>query len=141
MNINFFVFDDFYFNNPWWIASHNFLHSPTLLLIFLALLWPFRARSGTRRYWLFWFFAGCLLHTALDIPTHVRDGPVIFFPFDWHYRFQSTISYWDPRYFGREFTVFEIGLNIVLLLYLLVPWFWGRLQQRRGGSPTPEQPT
>lgn len=125
------MFDGFYFNNPFWIASHNLLHAPILLLSALALLWRFRAQPDTRGGWWFWFAAGCLVHTALDIPTHVDDGPVIFFPFDWHTRFSSPISYWDPRHYGRQFGLFELTLNLLLLAYLLLPWLARRWRARR----------
>ncbi len=125
------TFDYLYFHNPWWIASHNLLHSPTLLLIALGALWGARSLVGTQRHWWFWFVLGCLLHTALDIPTHVNDGPVLFFPFDWSYRFSSPISYWDPRYYGRQFTIFELGLDLILLGYLWLPPLWRWVKRRR----------
>lgn len=132
------TFDYLYFNNPWWIASHNLLHSPTLLLIALGALWGARGLAGTRRHWCFWFVLGCLLHTALDIPTHVDDGPVLFFPFDWSYRFHSMISYWDRRYYGRQFTVFELTLDLILLGYLWLPplWRWAKRRRRAPASNT-----
>lgn len=133
------TFDYLYFNNPWWIASHNLLHSPTLLLIALGALWGARSLVGTRRHWCFWFVLGCLLHTALDIPTHVDDGPVLFFPFDWSYRFHSMISYWDRRYYGRQFTVFELTLDLILLGYLWLPPLWRWVKQRRQ-SPASDTP-
>ena len=37
-------------------------------------------------------------------------------------RFRSPLSYWDANYFGREFTIFEMLLNAVLLVYLVGPW-------------------
>jgi hypothetical protein len=40
------MFDTLYFTDPFWIASHNTLHSPTLLLLMLALLWPLQARPA-----------------------------------------------------------------------------------------------
>ena len=123
-------FDQLYFTNPLWIASHNLLHAPLLLLGVMAALWHSRAQPGSRRAWWFWFAAGCLVHTALDIPTHVDDGPVLFFPLNWSYRFQSPVSYWDPRHFGREFAVFELLLNLVLLVYLFGPGLWRRLRRR-----------
>jgi len=44
-------------------------------------------------------FASVLLHCALDLPLHHDDGHRHFFPLsDW--RFESPISYWDPRRFG-----------------------------------------
>lgn len=127
-------FDQLYFTDPFWIAAHNLLHSPTLLLILLALLWRFRAAVGARGHWWFWFFAGCMLHTVLDIPTHVDDGPLLFFPFDWSTRFQSPVSYWDSRHFGREFGVFELLLNGVLLIYLFGPALARRMRSATRGT-------
>ena len=86
-------------------------------------------QAGTRRNWIFWLAAGCLVHTALDIPTHVTDGPLLLFPFEWSLRFRSPLSYWDSAYFGREFTMFELLLNVALLAYLFGPGLWGRLRR------------
>jgi hypothetical protein len=129
------MFDRFYFSDPFWMASHNLLHAPTVLLTTMALLWRFRAAPGARGHWWFWFAAGCLVHTALDIPTHVDDGPLIFFPFDWTTRFQSPVSYWDSRHFGREFGIFELLLDFGLLIYLFGPGLWRRLRRRVGPAP------
>ena len=123
-------FDQLYFTNPFWIASHNLLHAPLLLLSGLALHWRFRNLPGTRGYWWFWFAAGCLMHTMLDIPTHHNDGPLLLFPLEWSVRFHSPVSYWDPRYFGREFALFELLLNLTLLGYLFGPGLWRRLRRR-----------
>lgn len=115
------MFDDLYFNNPFWLASHNLLHSPTLLLIALASLWRSRRNIGSPSRWLFWFLLACLGHTTVDILTHVDDGPLLFFPFEWTARFHSRISYWDSQYYGREFQRFEQTLDVVLLVYLFSP--------------------
>lgn len=123
------MFDRLYFTDPVWIASHNLLHSPTLVLAVVALLW--RARHHPRGRWWFWFMVGCLAHTAIDIPLHVDDGPLLFFPFEWSIRFQSPVSYWDPRYYGREFTLFELLLDLALLGYLAAPWFARRVERWR----------
>lgn len=123
-------FDTLYFTNPLWIASYNTLHAPLLLLPALALLWRFRSQLTARGGWWFWFVAGCLVHTAIDIPTHSNDGPLLFFPLEWTIRFHSPISYWDPRHYGRQFTIFEFGLDLVLLVYLGVPWVIQRLRAR-----------
>jgi hypothetical protein len=129
------AFDYRYFHDPLWIAGHNLLHSPTLLLIFLLLLLRFRERAGAWGRWLLWFVLGCLVHTALDIPTHVNDGPVVFFPFDWQTRFSSPVSYWDRRHYGREFAVFELCLDVLLLAYLFVPPLLRRLRRPADGPP------
>ncbi|MEM8714252.1 MAG: metal-dependent hydrolase [Cyanobacteria bacterium P01_A01_bin.3] len=115
-----YMFDDLFFTDPVWIALHNALHSPLVLAVAIALLWTSRDRIGSLARWSFYFFLACLLHTALDIPTHVHDGPLLLFPLNWSIRFRSSISYWDPNYFGREFTYFELALDALLLLVLAV---------------------
>jgi membrane-bound metal-dependent hydrolase YbcI (DUF457 family) len=115
------AFNNLYFNNPWWIASHNFLHSPTALIIYAILLWRFVDKPSTRGHWWLWFVFGCMVHSAIDILTHYNDGPVLFFPFDWHTRFYSPISYWDKAHYASQFVYVEVGLNLVLLGYLFLP--------------------
>lgn len=124
------IFDDRYFNDPVWIAAHNVLHSPTLLLIELALLWGFRERLGSPLRTMFYFLLGCLFHGIGDVLTHYNDGPVLFFPFDWHTRFYSPVSYWDPAHYGGQFAIFELALNLALLAYLIIPW----LRRRRAAN-------
>jgi hypothetical protein len=123
------MYDDLFFHNPFWIASHNFLHSPVLLILGLVLVWRKRRYIGSSDRWLFWFFVACLLHTGVDILTHVDDGPLLFFPLNWTTRFHSAVSYWDYRYYGREFRVFEQTLDAILLVYLLRNPLW-RVVQR-----------
>ena len=111
------TYNDLYFNNPWWIAAHSLLHAP-LPILFIGLVgYLWRRRTFGR--WLFWFAAGCGLHTAVDIFTHANDGPVILFPLDWHKRFHAPISYWDPAHNGRFFRLLEHLFDLFLVLYLL----------------------
>jgi hypothetical protein len=77
---------------------------------------------------------GCLVHTAVDIPCHVDDGPLLFFPFNWNIRYHSPVSYWDPRHYGTQFAIFELSLDLVLLLYLFVPLLRRRLSKRWQGN-------
>lgn len=128
------MFDQLFFHHPVWIAGHNLLHSPTLLIMGLILTWRSRRNLGTFYRWGFWFLLACLLHTSVDILTHADDGPLLWFPFDWSSRFHSPVSYWDHRYYGREFGQFERGLNGVLLLYCLVPRIHRRWQRWRSLS-------
>lgn len=131
-------FDYQFFNDPLWIIPHNFLHAPVILLLFMAVLWPFRQRiDSVGRAW-FWFCAGCLVHTALDIPTHVNDGPLLLFPFNWTTRFYSPISYWDANYYGRQFAVFELVLDVLLLVYLFLPALRRRIARRRANNSVPQ---
>lgn len=127
------AYDALYFSNPWWIALHNLLHAPPLILLYALLgLLALRARASERarasqraRAWGFalcWFAAGCGLHALLDIFTHVTDGPLLFFPFNWSYRFAAPISYWDPQYGARLFAPLEHALDGAILLWLVVRW-------------------
>ena len=118
------MFDTLYFQNPFWIAAHNCLHAPPILFTGLIIVWRSRRNIGSVSRWLFWFLLACLLHTTVDIFTHVDDGPLLFFPFNWSFRFRSAISYWDGRYYGAEFQQFELTLNVIFLIYLLSPMFY-----------------
>jgi len=122
-----------YFNNPWWIAAHNFLHSPTALIIYAILLWRFVGKTGTRGHWWLSFVFGCMVHSVIDILTHFNDGPVLFFPFDWRTRFYSPISYWDKAHYASQFIYFEVGLNLVLIGYLYLPKLIQRVKIIRYG--------
>ena len=116
-----YVFDELFFHDPWWIALHNTLHSPLVLLVALACLW--HAKGGRQAFlasWWVWFLLSCLLHSLIDIVTHYDDGPLLLFPLDWTTRFSSPVSYWDPRHFGRQFTIFEVSLCLAISGCLLV---------------------
>ena len=117
-------YDQNYFNNPYWIASHNLLHAPLLLLLYGGIgFWRMKKGDGWGKA-LFWFAIGCGLHSTLDIFTHVHDGPVLFFPFNWTYRFASPVSYWDPEHGGNIFSPLEHLLDVGILIYLFVKWRW-----------------
>ena len=124
------AFDNLYSNNPWWIASHNFLHSPTALIIYAIFLWRFAGKPNTRGHWWLSFVFGCMVHSVIDILTHFNDGPVLFFPFDWHTRFFSPVSYWDKAHYADQFVYFEVGINIVLLGYLFLPKLINKIKKR-----------
>ena len=124
------AFGDMYFNNPFWIAGHNFLHSPTALLIYALLLRKFFNQPNTRGHAWLWFVFGCMNHSIVDILTHYDDGPVLFFPFDWQTRFYSPVSYWDRNHYANEFFWVELGINIVLLAYLFLPNLIARFKNK-----------
>ncbi len=116
-----YLFDGLYFHNPFWIACHNVFHSPILLLLGLTLVWRYRNHIGSPHRWCFWFLIACIFHSFVDIFTHADDGPLLFFPLEWTIRFNSPVSYWDPRYHGREFSFFENILDVLLSIYLISP--------------------
>lgn len=120
------LFDRLYFHDPLWIGFHNLFHSPTMLLILGINALLLRKRYPKICTWMLYFLAACFLHSVVDIVTHHDDGPVLFFPFNWDYRFASPVSYWDPAYFGRQFMVFEGLLNLALVFVLLRSWWLGK---------------
>lgn len=125
------MFDYLYFQHPLWIVSHNFLHAPLILLAGLALIWRSRRNIGSRSRWLFWFLLACLLHSGVDILTHHDDGPLLLFPFNWTLRFASPVSYWDDRYYGQEFQIFELSIDALFVIYLLRPMIYQWLRRWR----------
>lgn len=124
------MFHDLYFHDPYWIAAHNLLQAPLILMFGLGVAWLLRYRWPRFSRWTAWFLAACLLHSIVDILTHHNDGPLVLFPFNWSLRFASPVSYWDHRHFGSEFARFELALNALLLGYFVVPWLWQRVPSR-----------
>ncbi len=111
------AFDDLFYNSPLWIIGHNTLHSPVVVgALFLLAGRGFLARFG----WLKAFAAGCVLHIAMDIPVHHSDGPLVFFPFNWSYRFASPVSYWDPTRYGNVLAPIDLGITVIGAAVLLV---------------------
>jgi hypothetical protein len=148
------LYDVLFFQDPVWIASHNLLHAPLLLLAGLAFMalegrWRRVApdlagvtidaqvleRAARRRAWWSTFLLFCLVHAVIDVFTHYDDGPLVLFPFDWTTRFFSPVSYWDPDHFGRPFTFLEGLLDLVLLAWLLAPKLRRWRARREGRSP------
>lgn len=116
------LFKNLYYNDLGWIATHNFLHSPTMLAILVVIalaIHRFLPHSRQLSRWFLFFLSACMVHSVVDILTHFDDGPVLFFPFDWNYRFSSPVSYWDPAHFGIPFMVFEGVLDVCLLGFLI----------------------
>ena len=116
------AFDDLFFDDPAWIAIHNTLHSPVVLAALAAV----GKLSGRRA--LMAFAAGCFLHTAMDIPVHHNDGPLVFFPFDWETRFDSPVSYYDADHYGKIVAPIDFAITILGGAAVLGSW----LKSRRG---------
>ncbi len=126
------AYDTLYFTNPWWISLHNLLHAPLLVLLY-GLLAILAIRKGAS--WgqaLLWFAVGCGLHSIIDIFTHVNDGPLLFFPFNWTIRFPAPFSYWDPQHGARIFAPIEHGVDALILLWLGAGYWRQRREARRG---------
>jgi hypothetical protein len=118
-----------FFTNPMWIISHNIFHSLVVNICLLGLGYSglcYRKRWG---FPLVWLAVSMAFHTVIDIFTHHSDGPLLFFPLHWSYRFASPVSYWEPRYYGQIFMTGEYILDAVILGYL--GWQWVRQRHQR----------
>mmetsp|Transcript_17513 Transcript_17513/g.20216 ORF Transcript_17513/g.20216 Transcript_17513/m.20216 type:complete len:287 (-) Transcript_17513:60-920(-) len=70
------------------------------------------------RFW-YWAFVSALFHALCDIPVHHDDGPLLFWRINWSYRFESPLSYWDPNYYGIQFSIGENILDFIIIVGLL----------------------
>ncbi|RMD99551.1 MAG: hypothetical protein D6816_14810, partial [Bacteroidetes bacterium] len=108
---------DLFYRDPVWLIGHNFFHSLIINGLLLGLgAWGLRTNKRWARP-LFWLAIGTTFHTAIDIVTHHSDGPLLFFPLNWQYRFASPVSYWEEAYHGRLFSIFELTTDILLAGY------------------------
>lgn len=121
-----YLFEYLFFHEPWVKAAHNLFHAPFLVLAYIGLGYWGWLRGRKWGAALFWLGSACALHTAIDIPLHYDDGPLVFFPFDWQTRFYSPVSYWDPAHYGIPFAIFEHLLLLGMLLSLAWGWWQGR---------------
>ena len=127
-------YNHLYFHNPFWIAAHNLFHAPLLIgLMAWAGYRSGRRQEEQRGIRLFWFALAGGLHALIDIVTHSNDGPLLFFPFNWQYRFPAPVSYWDSEHGGRKFALFERLLDLAALVYLAAAgWSRHRSSRSRG---------
>lgn len=88
------------------------LHSFPLILAALALSWLRRRELATA------LSASLLLHAAADLPLHHADAHRQFFPLS-DYRFQSPVSYWDPRYHGKWGALAELAAALAAAVVLV----------------------
>ena len=73
-------------------------------------------------------FAGAgLLHALADFLTHNDDARRQLWPVsDWVFR--SPVSYWDARFYGTQFAMFEVALVVMLTAALC--WRLSRWRER-----------
>ncbi len=108
-------FDTLFFESKPWIAAANVLHSP-VVVGGLYLLSKTVGESVIPSKWkrrLGSFAAGSALHILMDIPVHHDDGPVLFWPIDWSYRFESPVSYWDRDHFGGYVAPVDMAITVI----------------------------
>ena len=123
-----YILGTLYFEDPVWIAGHNLLHSPVSLLFGLGVARSLKNRWSPFSHWMHWFLMSRLLHSLVDVMTHHDDGPVLFWPLSWSFRFYSPISYWDHAHFGSQVGTFEWILDLSLVGYLISHWRRSKLK-------------
>ena len=114
------AFGTLFFEDPGWITIQNTLHSP-VVLTGLAALGRFRKTPKLTA-----FALGCLLHTSMDIPVHHNDGPLVMFPFNWKYRVNSPVSYYDKDHYGGIVGPLDMAVTVAGGAYLLSQWIRDR---------------
>jgi membrane-bound metal-dependent hydrolase YbcI (DUF457 family) len=126
------MYDNYYFNHPLWITGHSLMHSPPMLALWFTLGYYFGFRRD--HAWgrsLCWFITGCAFHATVDIMTHFNDGPLLFYPFDWHYRFSSPVSYYNSQHYGHIFAPLEHLLDLGIIAYFITRNQWVQRQMNR----------
>jgi hypothetical protein len=111
------IWSDLYFR-PEWQNLFDIFNSVPLMLLGLAVAALLRRRASML------FFASMLLHVGLDLPFHVEDAHRHFYPLS-EWRFESTLSYWDPAYFGGIVAFAEMTL-----VWTSSALLWRRSQNR-----------
>ncbi|AXT85061.1 hypothetical protein C6I20_07590 [Aeromicrobium sp. A1-2] len=134
------IFDDYFYAEPVFVIAHNLLHAPLVIvgLYAVALVAAGRGRprlgNGLKA-----FALGCAVHTAVDIPVHHNDGPLLLFPFEWSLRFNSPVSYYDPDHFGSVLAPIDAAITVVGGLLIVVVWAMRRRRDTSSGRPTVRQ--
>jgi hypothetical protein len=104
------IWAETYFD-PGWQALFDSFNSVPLAALGFGIAWA--TRRGTVQV----FFAAILLHCALDLPLHHDDGHRHFFPLlSW--RFESPVSYWDPRRLGQVGAAIELACVVTSAVVL-----------------------
>jgi hypothetical protein len=105
------IWGQLYFRQDWQNLFDSFNSIPFVLMGLSA------AYYFGSTFWLYHLLS-MSLHIMGDFPLHHDDGHHHFFPIS-GWRFDSPISYWDPRYYGRVFRVIEmiIAIGGCVILY------------------------
>lgn len=131
------VFDDLFYNAPAFVVAHNVLHAPLVIAGLIGAGSWLKKTSKRQRLGgaLQAFGLGCAIHTALDIPVHHNDGPLLLFPFNWSWRFDSPVSYYDPDHYGS--IVAPIDLAITVVGVAAIGWVALRRRRAHHGADAP----
>jgi hypothetical protein len=98
-----------YFKPIW---QHIFDVFNSIPLLLLVLIIAYKQKWQTLKLLCY----SMLLHVTLDLPVHREDAHHHFWPLS-DYQFISPVSYWDPAFYGLQFSIFEILLTLMLSIY------------------------
>ncbi len=103
------------YHDPSWQAFFDLFNSIPLLAMgaFMAVRW---GRSRLRA-----LLGSMIVHCLVDLPLHHHDAHRHLFPFS-GWRFESPVSYWDPRYFGNIVAPLELLFVLAGSLVLITTW-------------------
>ncbi|MEM9154499.1 MAG: hypothetical protein AAGB13_05580 [Cyanobacteria bacterium P01_F01_bin.33] len=112
------IWDVAYYDS-FWQNTFDFWNSIPISLVGIGLGLTLARREKNRSIGL--AIAMCctsvLLHCFADLPVHGEDAHRHFWPLS-NGRFESPISYWDPDHYGNIFALFEVGLVLILSVYI-----------------------
>jgi membrane-bound metal-dependent hydrolase YbcI (DUF457 family) len=106
----------------WWQVANAVGHNFALWCIVCIIGWSLgsHANAALRQKGALAFALGgsALVHSAIDFLCHRNDAHMHFWPFT-QWRFVSPVSYWDPAFYGTQFSLFEamLGLLMAILLF------------------------
>ncbi|MEM6776073.1 MAG: hypothetical protein AAF670_00370 [Planctomycetota bacterium] len=101
-----------YFQDDWQLFFDVFNSIPLALFV-----WGLGRWMGWRNMAL---LAGSwLLHLIFDLPLHHDDAHRHFLPFS-QWRFESSVSYWDPRHFGLWVAPLEVAAAVTVLIWVTI---------------------
>ena len=104
------IWSELYFDEAWQLFFDLFNSIPIALTVL--------AFAHFKEYRVLKLVAlSVLLHLFLDLPLHHDDAHRHFLPVS-HWRFESPVSYWDPKHHGLVFSVFELVLALFASIFL-----------------------
>jgi len=104
------IWGELYFLDHWQYLFDVFNSFP-ISLVLLLFAWRFKCR------WLQLLLLSAMLHMVFDLPLHHDDGHRHFLPIS-NWRFESPISYWDPKHFGWIVAPIELIGSIFALVFV-----------------------
>ncbi len=127
------VLDAIYFHGPFG-ATGSALHSAVQVVALLIIYRLLRLGRYDRRRILLWFLLGWFGHTIADFFTHVDDTRPLLWPIS-GWEWSSSVSYYNPLYYGREFFAVSHGLMLLIISWLLLK----RIVNRRKAAEVPSE--